>query len=141
MAYNNDYLYRQQLAPTVCKEEYRGERTYATPPSEGLYAAPMAAAAPLAPRPLTPLYGSQLHGSQLQATPDYLRQERLSELGAVAAAAFAMYEDQKLAKVDPVQAYVQKLDVDAARLGAINSIGYTYNDHRPKKSYDDGRWY
>ncbi|MCO5597034.1 hypothetical protein L7F22_051107 [Adiantum nelumboides] len=138
MAYNNDYLYRQQLAPTVCKEEYRGERTYATPPSEGLYAAPItaAAAAAVAPRPLTPLYGSQL-----QATSDYLRQERLSELGAVAAAAFSMYEDQKLAKADPVQAYIQKLDVDSARIGAMNSIGYTYNDHRAKKSYDDGRWY
>ncbi|MCO5569682.1 hypothetical protein L7F22_023398 [Adiantum nelumboides] len=129
-----DYLYRQQMAtPAVCKEEFRGERTYAVPavagappPSESFYASTTATA----PRPLA--------GSMF-ANPESQQQERLSELGAVAAAAFATYEEQK-AKADPVQAYVQKLDADAARLRGIGSTGYGYNELRQKRNYDDGRW-
>ncbi|MCO5560209.1 hypothetical protein L7F22_013819 [Adiantum nelumboides] len=127
-----DYLYRQQLAtPAVCKEEFRGERMYAVPaiagapPSESFYASTTAAA----PRPLASMY----------ANSESQQQERLSELGAVAAAAFTTYEDKK-AKADPIQAYMQNLDADAVRLGARGPPGYVYNELRQKKNYDDGRW-
>ncbi|KAI5060195.1 hypothetical protein GOP47_0024615 [Adiantum capillus-veneris] len=63
-------------------EEYRGELIYVAPPPDGLYAATTAATTTAAPRP--PVY------TGLYETPDYQRQERLGELGAMAAAAFAV---------------------------------------------------
>ncbi|KAH7287869.1 hypothetical protein KP509_31G001100 [Ceratopteris richardii] len=57
------------------------------------------------------------------------RNERLGELGAVAAGGFALYEAHK-AKTDPCNASRHNLEAGAGAIGALASGGYAYHEHR-----------
>ncbi|KAI5067916.1 hypothetical protein GOP47_0016261 [Adiantum capillus-veneris] len=60
------------------------------------------------------------------------RNERIGEVGAAAAGAFALYELHE-AKVDPEHARRHKLEAKLAGAVAVGSANYAYHEHKEKK--------
>lgn len=106
-----------------------------------------AAVPPLSGPPVPYSYAAQIaappYYSTIQPLDDQLshaladvqrhaRNERIAEVGAAAAGAFAMYEMHE-AKVDPAHARRHKLEAELAGAVALGAAGYAYHEHREKQ--------
>jgi hypothetical protein len=76
--------------------------------------------------------------------PDYEKDEReakhherLGELGAVAAGAFALHEKHKSQK-DPEHAHKHKIEEEIAAAAAVGAGGYAFHEHHEKKEAKEG---
>ncbi|KAI5084325.1 hypothetical protein GOP47_0000494 [Adiantum capillus-veneris] len=129
---HHHHQHQHQHQPEYVEQEYYGEeRVYAPPPP------PQGAGYE---RVNSGYYERRGEGEGYRVhNNNYQRNERLGELGAVAAGAFALYEEGKT-KTDPMHATKHKHEAEGAALGALGSGGYAYYEHRQKEAYNDRRY-
>ncbi|RIQ89812.1 hypothetical protein D2E30_24020 [Mycobacteroides abscessus] len=76
--------------------------------------------------------GEQGQGYYKKEVKQHKNRERVGEVGAIAAGAFALYEGYE-AKKDPAHARKHQIEAGVAGAAALGAGGYAYHEHREQK--------
>ena len=76
--------------------------------------------------------GEQGQGYYKKEVKQHKNRERVGEVGALAAGAFALYEGYEVKK-DPAHARKHQIEAGVAGAAALGAGGYAYHEHREQK--------